>query len=100
MAPPELRTICHSYVEAPLARKIRASDQSVQESRGSIALSWQERSEKTVLFSPFACYAVGAGLTGERFICGSVTLVAIAKMTSLLLAVIREFERDEGQHFF
>ncbi len=90
MAPPELRTICHSYVEAPLARIGRAISLFKKARINRVVMAG--KIEKTVLFQPFRILRLMPDWrTIHMWICYAKR---DRKDDTLLLAVIREFERD------
>lgn len=90
MAPPELRTICHSYVEAPLARVGRAITLFKKARINRVVMAG--KIEKTVLFQPFRILRL---LPDWRTIHMWLKYASRdRKDDTLLLAVIREFERD------
>lgn len=91
MAAPELRSICHSYVEAPLARIGRAINLFKKARIDRVVMAG--KIEKTVLFQPFRILRL---MPDWRTI--HMWLVYARrdrKDDTLLLAVIREFERDQ-----
>jgi len=90
MAPPELREICHSYVEAPLARVGRAISLFKKARIERVVMAG--KIEKTVLFQPFRILRLMPDWrTIHMWLCYAQR---DRKDDTLLLAVIREFERD------
>jgi DUF1009 family protein len=90
MAPPELREICHSYVEAPLARVGRAISLFKKARINRVVMAG--KIEKTVLFQPFRILRLMPDWrTIHMWLCYAKR---DRKDDTLLLAVIREFERD------
>ena len=91
MAPPELRSICHSYVEAPLARVGRAISLFKKARIDRVVMAG--KIEKTVLFQPFRILRLMPDWrTIHMWLCYAKR---DRKDDTLLLAVIREFERDQ-----
>ena len=90
MAPPDLREICHSYVEAPLARVGRAISLFKKARIERVVMAG--KIEKTVLFQPFRILRLMPDWrTIHMWLCYAQR---DRKDDTLLLAVIREFERD------
>lgn len=90
MAPPELREICYSYVEAPLARIGRAITLFKKARINRVVMAG--KIEKTVLFQPFRMLRLLPDWrTIHMWLCYARR---DRRDDTLLLAVIREFERD------
>ena len=90
MAAPELRAVCHSYVEAPLARIGRAISLFKKARINRVVMAGKV--EKTVLFQPFRMLRLLPDWrTIHMWLCYARR---DRKDDTLLLAVIREFERD------
>lgn len=90
MAPEELRSLCHSYVEAPLARIGRAINLFKKAKIDRVVMAG--KIEKTVLFQPFRALRL---LPDWRTLHMWFRYARRdRKDDTLLLAVIREFERD------
>ncbi len=90
MAPPELREICNSYAETPLARIGRAIRLFQRARIDRVVMAG--KIEKTVLFQPFRILRL---LPDWRTIHMWFSYAARdRKDDTLLLAVIREFARD------
>jgi UDP-2,3-diacylglucosamine hydrolase len=91
MADPELRSTCHSYVEAPLARIGRAISLFKKARIDRVVMAG--KIEKTVLFQPFRALRL---LPDWRTLHMWFRYARRdRKDDTLLLAVIREFERDQ-----
>uniref|UniRef100_A0A7C2JXG5 LpxI family protein n=1 Tax=Schlesneria paludicola TaxID=360056 RepID=A0A7C2JXG5_9PLAN len=91
MAPPELRTICHQYFDTPLARVGRAI--RCFKKAGVQRVVMAGKIEKTVLFQPWRILRL---LPDWRTIHMWFRYARDnRKDDTLLLAVIREFERDQ-----
>lgn len=91
MAPPELRDICYSYVEAPLARIGRAITLFKKARINRVVMAG--KIEKTILFQPFRILRLLPDWrTIHMWLCYARR---DRKDDTLLLAVIREFERDQ-----
>lgn len=90
MAPPELGELCHSYHEAPLARIGRAIQIFKRSRVDRVVMAG--KIEKTVLFQPFRMLRL---LPDWRTLHMWLRYATRDKKDdTLLLAVIREFERD------
>lgn len=91
MAPPELAELCHSYSESPLARIGRAIRLFKRARVDRVVMAG--KIEKTVLFQPFRIFRLLPDWRTLHMWYRYAT--RDHKDDSLLLAVIREFARDD-----